>query len=281
MNTDCVLTVRYTPVSKHVIRAAQAFALYMQHRNQPADAQLPDAESLINYMQHRDSTAPEGRLFNEAGLAGDEERQDLINYIGRSLTGPGRANTHGRAFYRLIISPSDARNVDLRAVTSAVMSQLEKDAGSGGLPPWVAAEHRNTEHPHVHVLLAARRQLESGQFRTLVITRERLQRLHLAKTQELIRQRDARQRRLERRRNTMQRLFDTPNTRLQLRPGQPGAERSDTHLSLGHRRTSRNLARAFGRIGWRYQREAERLARQRALSEDDARRRTLRHGMAA
>jgi hypothetical protein len=65
------------------------------------------------------------------------------------------------------------------------MKQLEEDAGPGGIGPWFGAEHRNTAHHHVHIVLAARRELEPGQFQALVITRSRLQRMKEAVGREI------------------------------------------------------------------------------------------------
>ena len=69
----------------------------------------------------------------------------------------------------MIISPENARGVDLREVTRRTMAQLKHDCGR--LPPWIAAEHRNTDHPHVHVILAARHKEVSGRTRTLIINK--------------------------------------------------------------------------------------------------------------
>jgi hypothetical protein len=69
------------------------------------------------------------------------------------------------------------------------MQQLDADAGPGGLGPWFAAEHRNTKHHHVHIVLAARRELEPGKFSTVLITRKRLQRMKDAIAMEIDRER--------------------------------------------------------------------------------------------
>ncbi len=60
---------------------------------------------------------------------------------------------HSVAAHRLILSPSaDAPPDDLRRMTREVMSRLE--ATRGQTLHWVATEHRNTSHPHVHVILS-------------------------------------------------------------------------------------------------------------------------------
>ncbi|PIB96946.1 DUF3363 domain-containing protein [Caulobacter sp. X] len=57
-----------------------------------------------------------------------------------------------RHHFRFIVSPEDAAALDdLRATTRELMAQAEKDLGTR--LDWVAVDHWNTEHPHVHVLI--------------------------------------------------------------------------------------------------------------------------------
>jgi hypothetical protein len=77
------------------------------------------------------------------------------------------------------------------------------DAGGERLPPWFAAEHRNTAHHHVHIVLAARREVAPGRFNTVLITRARLQRM-----KEVIKGELERQRRVERGLNLLGGGFD-------------------------------------------------------------------------
>jgi type IV secretory pathway VirD2 relaxase len=53
--------------------------------------------------------------------------------------------------WKLIISPEFGDRVDLSWLTCDLISQMEKDLGTE--LEWVAAEHHNTEHPHVHVVV--------------------------------------------------------------------------------------------------------------------------------
>jgi hypothetical protein len=58
----------------------------------------------------------------------------------------------GYLAHRLMLSPpAEQHPDDLRALTRHVMGELEHDKGQ--TLHWVAVEHRNTAHPHVHVLL--------------------------------------------------------------------------------------------------------------------------------
>lgn len=74
-------------------------------------------------------------------------------------------NVDGRAFaerceddrhhFRFIVSPEDAAQLgDLKRYTRDLMSEMSRDLGSR--LDWVAVEHWNTEHPHIHVLVRGR-----------------------------------------------------------------------------------------------------------------------------
>ncbi|MEA2646605.1 MAG: hypothetical protein QOE92_1688 [Chloroflexota bacterium] len=180
-----ILNIRYTPVSKSAGRSASRLTGYIQKRdNEREDGEPRDPEEFMHYAAYRDRAQPEGRMFNENGTAGERERLDLVKNIRETIEGA----RHGdRAFYQMVISPENAGGVDLRELTRKTMQQLQKDCGR---TPWIAAEHRNTRHPHVHVVMPARREFEPGRCRTVIISRQRLGRAKEAMGSELDRQRD-------------------------------------------------------------------------------------------
>ena len=53
--------------------------------------------------------------------------------------------------WKLIISPEFGDLTDLRRLTADLMERVEKDLGTEF--EWVAVEHHNTEHLHVHVVV--------------------------------------------------------------------------------------------------------------------------------
>ena len=121
----------------------------------------------------------------------------MAEYIEQSVEGlektpAWRVEQNRKAFYHLILSPEDAHGLDLRRATRSVMDQLGRDAGTGGPAPWIAAEHRNTLHPHVHVVMAARRQLPTGRYRRLDVSGPRLERMHQALALDITAQRQYR-----------------------------------------------------------------------------------------
>ena len=192
-----ILAVAYTPVSGacSAKRAVAGFLKYVQHRDQHPEAK-PAVEGLLKYVAHRDRSGSNARLFNREGKLTDEHRRWLAAYVGRSVAGlevqrwqkPGEAaGDRRRAAYRFVLSPEVAKGLDLAMLTRAAMAQLEADAG--GIGPWLAAEHRNTAHPHVHIVLAARREIAPGRYRTVMLTRPRLQRMKDAIGREIERQR--------------------------------------------------------------------------------------------
>ncbi len=72
-----------------------------------------------------------------------------------------------RHHFRFIVSPDDAVDMtDLRGFTRDLVKQMESDLGTG--LDWVAIDHWNTGHPHVHLLLRGVR--DDGE--NLVIARD-------------------------------------------------------------------------------------------------------------
>src|SRR3984957_18551838 len=53
--------------------------------------------------------------------------------------------------WKLIVSPEFGDRVDLSRLTRGLIERMEKDLGTS--LEWVAVEHNNTEHPHVHVVV--------------------------------------------------------------------------------------------------------------------------------
>lgn len=196
-----ILSLRYTPVSVvgGVRKAVGGFLRYVQFRDQHSDLErVPALDAYVRYVAHRDRTSPGGRVFGQDGARTEGDRKRLVDFVARSTKGlepmwvvgrNGKRQDRQRAVYSLVLSPEDWRGLDLRTLARTAMEQLERDAGPAGIGPWLAAEHRNTKHHHVHVVLAARREVSPGRFSTLVVNRPRLQRMKDAIAQEIERQR--------------------------------------------------------------------------------------------
>jgi hypothetical protein len=195
-----ILAVKYTPVSAPtaVRRAVGGFLRYVQYRDKHDDQAPPkEVAGLLKYVEHRDRTGSRARLFDARGPVGDDDRRRLATFVGRSVAASkaqlsrdrdGRLVDRRRAVYRFVLSPEHAEGLDLKELTKAAMARLGDDVG--GQLRWLAAEHRNTAHPHVHIVLAGFREQEPDRFRLLVLTKPRLGRMKEALAQEIARQRD-------------------------------------------------------------------------------------------
>jgi type IV secretory pathway VirD2 relaxase len=53
--------------------------------------------------------------------------------------------------WKVILSPEFGDRVDLPRLTRDLIGQMEKDLGTDLV--WIAVEHHNTEHPHVHLVI--------------------------------------------------------------------------------------------------------------------------------
>jgi len=110
----------------------------------------------VNYLQREgvDRENQPGRLFDDKGEEVD----------GRGFTERCAGDRH---HFRFIISPEDAAELaDLKGFTRDLIGQAEADLGTH--LDWVAVDHWNTAHPHVHVLV---RGMTAGG-RDLVISRD-------------------------------------------------------------------------------------------------------------
>jgi hypothetical protein len=287
-STTAILTVKVMGVPKAGGASdVSRFVRYVEHRDvHPDSPGVRDVEDLLAYVRHRDRTSSRGRMFDADGPATGEHRRRVVDHVARSNAEVQSRQTPSRttlrAAYRLILSPEEARGLDLQRLTRATMNRLQKDAG-GELPPWVAGEHRNTEHPHVHIVLAARRETAPGKFRTLLITRERLAAMKEALHQEIALQREAH---LDLASTALPAGEAERKSRLQTQspPSSPSPTASTPSVAspveiLAWTGRDREpvprfdpgfaVASAAGRLSRYHRREAERLAKRRRQQHDD------------
>ena len=204
MSDRCILAVKFTPAAAPAAlrKAVGGFMRYVQYRDQhtdspePAPSTDPKVSGLLKYVAYRDKATEAGRLFGPGGPAGDHERRQLAAFVARGIaaTRPQMTKVDGklvdrrRAVYRFVLSPEHSAGLDLRQLTEAAVRRLEREAKISG-PRWMAAEHRNTKHPHVHLVLAGVREVAPGTFRGFVITPRRLAAMKDELTLEIARQR--------------------------------------------------------------------------------------------
>lgn len=83
------------------------------------------------------------KLYNEKGEMSGKEVEVFQDVTARD-----------RHHFRFIISPENARNLDLTSYTKETVSQMEKDLGTK--LEFVAANHYNTDNPHAHIIVRAK-----------------------------------------------------------------------------------------------------------------------------
>jgi type IV secretory pathway VirD2 relaxase len=137
----------------------------------------------------------QGTRFRSASLA------NHISYLRREGVTRDGSNTHmfdatsevadendfaercadDRHHFRFIVSPEDAKDMsDLRAFTRELMKDAERDLGTK--LDWIAVDHWNTDHPHIHVLVRGR----TDDDQDLVISRDYISRGFRARASERV-----------------------------------------------------------------------------------------------
>jgi type IV secretory pathway VirD2 relaxase len=123
-------------------------------------------------VRHGGRSAPLGTHLNylrRDGVTRDGEKARLFGADGDGADPKsfGERCDEDRHHFRFIVSPDDASEMaDLKGFTRELVSQMEKDLGTP--LDWVAVDHWNTEHPHVHLIVRGVR--DDGE--NLVISRD-------------------------------------------------------------------------------------------------------------
>lgn len=126
----------------------------------------------LGYLR-RDGVTRDGEKARMFGP--DTDEADVKGFTGRC--------EDDRHHFRFIVSPDDALEMtDLKSFTRDLMGQAEKDLGTK--LDWVAVDHWNTEHPHIHIILRGR--ADDG--RDLVIARDYIKEGMRHRAQDLITQ---------------------------------------------------------------------------------------------
>lgn len=97
------------------------------------------------------------RYLQREGVTRDGEAGRMFDAEGERADGAAFAErcADDRHHFRFIVSPDDGERLsDLRAYTRDLMDQAQKDLGTR--LDWVAIDHWNTGHPHVHILVRGR-----------------------------------------------------------------------------------------------------------------------------
>jgi type IV secretory pathway VirD2 relaxase len=100
------------------------------------------------------------RYIQRDGTSRDGEQGQLYSATDDSADGAAfvERGADDRHQFRFIVSPEDGADLsDLTAYTRDLMAQVETDLGTR--LDWVAVNHHNTGHPHVHVIVRGKDEL--------------------------------------------------------------------------------------------------------------------------
>jgi hypothetical protein len=126
----------------------------------------------LKYLEHRSHDDHESREDRSIFSKEDDtvERRDAVNDVMEH-------SSHSVSYHKIVLSPSDDEPVqDWREWTREVMADLEDEQGKE--LHWYAVHHSNTEHEHVHVVVAgAGEDRETGQEVAVKLYPEDYQRL--------------------------------------------------------------------------------------------------------
>ncbi|MFZ0934128.1 MAG: DUF3363 domain-containing protein [Bryobacteraceae bacterium] len=100
------------------------------------------------WQAHGRYLARESATFDDAKAVGFNRENDGID-VARQLEGWQGAGDE--RMFKLIVSPEFGDRVDLPRLTRGLIERMEEDLGTD--LEWVAVEHHNTEHPHVHIVV--------------------------------------------------------------------------------------------------------------------------------
>jgi hypothetical protein len=128
--------------------------------------------SHLKYLEHRSRDDLE-RLEDRSIFSredDDVERRDAVNDVMEHTS-------HSVSYHKIVLSPSDDEPVqDWREWTREVMADLEDEQGKE--MHWYAVHHSNTEHEHVHIVIAGEGEdRETGQEVAVKLYPEDYQRL--------------------------------------------------------------------------------------------------------
>jgi type IV secretory pathway VirD2 relaxase len=118
-NQRCIVKISYTKNSK--IRSWAAHGEYLQR-------------------EHAQNIGEKGFGFNEKS-----------NSVDLKTTLRQWQNENDEHVFKLIISPENGHQLDLKQHATDLMKQVEKDLKTK--LEWAAIDHHNTDHPHLHVLI--------------------------------------------------------------------------------------------------------------------------------
>ena len=101
------------------------------------------------WQAHGRYLARESATFeNDAKAVGFNRESDGIDVVRQLDVWQGAGDER---MFKLIVSPEFGDRVELSRLTRGLIERMEEDLGTD--LEWVAVEHHNTEHPHIHIVV--------------------------------------------------------------------------------------------------------------------------------
>jgi type IV secretory pathway VirD2 relaxase len=129
----------------------------------------------LKYLEHRSRDEQESREDRSIFSKREDhvDRRDAVEDVMEHTS-------HRVSYHKIVLSPGDDEPIqDWREWTREVMADLEDEQGKE--MHWYAVHHSNTEHEHVHVVIAgAGEDRETGQEQAVTLYQEDYQRLREA-----------------------------------------------------------------------------------------------------
>ncbi|MGH7838838.1 MAG: DUF3363 domain-containing protein, partial [Candidatus Binataceae bacterium] len=101
-----------------------------------------------SWTAHGRYLAREGAQHEDAKGHGFDSTRDDIN-LSQLLSGWQKAGDP--RLFRIIVSPENGAQIDLKEHARELVAQMERDLGTR--LEWAAIDHHNTDNPHVHILI--------------------------------------------------------------------------------------------------------------------------------
>jgi len=131
--------VRCLPAGHGPRRNARRVTIQAHVHRMNADGASATAAAHLRYIERIDG-GPDGAPATLYGPDGPVSREDF------QKPQPGEQHQ-----FRFVVSPEDAREVDLHDYVRRLMQRVERELGRS--LEWVAANHFDTDHPHAHIVV--------------------------------------------------------------------------------------------------------------------------------
>ena len=111
----------------------------------------------VSYAKNRQSGAwyAHGRYLSRPGAQREDERGLGFDFESEEIELPKRLSAWQREgdprLWKMIVSPELGDRLDLRSHARQLVDRVERDLGRH--LEWVAIDHHDTAHPHVHLLI--------------------------------------------------------------------------------------------------------------------------------